>query len=134
MQYEMRKLKERDERKQTLDTRIYHVVRIATKAVPTSTLLKHSRRVSLSGNQVSSVNTITVILIPLSTKGSLPTKEGSPSPAQSCRRRSTPSRRVVDLPASHQCSKGPAHRDTMVGSLKNRSTRISTLLIHSLKR
>ena len=28
----MRKLKERDERKQTLDTRIYPVVRIATKA------------------------------------------------------------------------------------------------------
>ena len=32
-------------------------------------------------------------------------KEGSPPPAQSCRRRSTPSRRVVDVPASHQCSK-----------------------------
>ena len=30
--YEMRKLKERDERKRTLDARIYPVVRIATKA------------------------------------------------------------------------------------------------------
>ena len=38
-------------------------------------------------------------------EGRLPTKEGSPSPAQSCRHRSTPSRRVVDLPASHQSSK-----------------------------
>ena len=32
LQYEMWKLKERDERKQTLDARIYPVVRIATKA------------------------------------------------------------------------------------------------------
>src|SRR6185503_16970231 len=38
-------------------------------------------------------------------KGSLPTKEGSPSPAQCCRRHSTPSWRVVDVPASHRCSK-----------------------------
>ena len=67
----MRKLKERDERKRTLDTRIYPVVRIATKA-PTSMLLKHSRRVSLPGNQVSSVNTITVTLIPIFTKGDCP--------------------------------------------------------------
>ena len=107
-------LKSRDERKQTLDTRIYPVVRIATKAPPTSTLLKHSRRVSLPGNQVSSVNTITVTLIPIFTKGDCPRRRGYPSPAQSCRRRSTPSRRVVDVPASHQCSKGPAHRDTSV--------------------
>ena len=32
LQYEMRKLKERDERKRTLDTMIYPVVRIVTKA------------------------------------------------------------------------------------------------------
>ena len=32
LQYEMRKLKERDERKRTLDMRIYPVVQIATKA------------------------------------------------------------------------------------------------------
>ena len=62
-------LNRRDERTQILDTRIYPVVQIATKAPPTSTLLKHSRRVSLPGNQVSSVNTITITLIPLSTKG-----------------------------------------------------------------
>ena len=64
----MRKLKGRDEGKQTLDTKIYPVVRIATKAPPTSTLLKHSQRVLFPGNQVSSVNTITVTLIPFSTK------------------------------------------------------------------
>ena len=72
----MRKLKERDERKRTLDTRIYPVVRIATKVPPTSTLLKHSRRVSLPGNQVSSVNTITVTLIPIFTKGDCPRRRG----------------------------------------------------------
>jgi hypothetical protein len=32
LQYEMQKLKERDEGKRTLDTRIYPVVRIATEA------------------------------------------------------------------------------------------------------
>ena len=64
----MRKLNEWDERKRTLDTKIYPVVRIAT--------LKHSRRVSLPGNQVSSVNTITITLIPLSTKGACPRRRG----------------------------------------------------------
>ena len=72
----MRKLKEKDERKQTLDTRIYPVVRIAKKAPPTSTLFKHSRRVSLPGNQVSSVNTITITLIPIFTKGDCPRRKG----------------------------------------------------------
>ena len=72
----MWKLKERDERKRTLDTRIYSVVRFATKAPPTSTLLKHSRRVSFPGNQVSSVNTITVTLIPIFTKRDCPRRRG----------------------------------------------------------
>jgi hypothetical protein len=44
-------------------------------------------------------------------------------PAQIRRHRSTPNRRVNDLPASHQDSKGPAHRDTTCGSLKNNHTR-----------
>ena len=39
-------------------------------------LLKHSRRVSLPGNQVSSVNTITVTLIPIFTKGDCPRRRG----------------------------------------------------------
>ena len=93
----MRKLKGRDERKQTLDT-----------------FLKHSLRVSLPGNQVSSVNTITVILISIFTKGDCPRKRGL-----------RPPHNVVDA-ASHQaggsltcrratnCSKGPAHRNTSV--------------------
>ena len=105
-------LKRRDERKQTLDTRIYPVVRIATKAPPTSTLLKHSRRVSLSGNQVSSVNTITVTLILVSTKGACPQRRGLRPPHKvvdatpqqaggwlTCRRATNAPRR-------------PAHRDT----------------------
>ena len=104
-------LKRRDERKQTLDTRIYPVVRIATKTVPTSTLLKHSRRVSLPSNQVSSMNTITVTLAPGSTKELHQEGWGSPRP---------PHKDVVaaphqaggskTLPASHQYSKGTAHQ------------------------
>ena len=64
----MRKLKERDRGKQTLDAGVYPVVRLATKAPPTSTLLKHSLKVSLLGNQVSSADSTTVTLIPDSTK------------------------------------------------------------------
>ena len=88
----MRKLKKRDERKRTLDTRIYPVVRIA------------------SGNQISSMNTITVTLIPLSTKELAHKGRGSPRP---------PYKVVVAAPhqaggsmtlSSHQDSKGPAHR------------------------
>jgi len=41
---------------------------VSHKGTPTSTLLKHSRRVLLPGNQVSSVDTTRVTLIPLSTK------------------------------------------------------------------
>ena len=106
MQYEMRKLKGTDERKRTLDTRIYPVVRFATKNAHMSTLLKHSLRVSLLENQVSSVNTITITLILGSTKELLHKGWGSPRPLhKECRRRSTPSRRVIDVPASHQDSK-----------------------------
>ena len=76
----MQKLKGRDERKRTLDTRIYPMVRIATKAPPTSMLLKHSRRVSLPSNQVSSVNTITVTLIPIFTKGDCSRRRGPRPP------------------------------------------------------
>ena len=61
------------------------------KGAPTSMLMKHSRRVSLPGNQVSSVNTITVTLIPLSTKELHQERWGSPHPPH----------KVVDA-ASHQ--------------------------------
>jgi hypothetical protein len=44
-------------------------------------------------------------------------------PAQSCRHHSTPSRRVDDLPASQQDSKGLAYQDTTCGSIKNQYTR-----------
>ena len=68
----MQKLKGRDESKRTLDARILSRGSVCHKGTPTSTLLKHSLRVSLPGNQVSSVNTITVTLIPISTKGDCP--------------------------------------------------------------
>ena len=64
----MRKLKGRDERKQTLDTKIYPVVRIATKAPLHIHVVEALTKSIASGNQVSSMNTITVTLIPLSTK------------------------------------------------------------------
>ena len=132
LQYKMRKLKERDERKQTLDARIYPVVRIATKAPPTSTLLKYSRRVSLLGNQVSSVNTIMVTLIPISTKGDCPRRRGL-----------RPPHNVVDA-APHQAggsltcrraTNAPRDRRTeiQVWFTLEPATRITTLLVHSLK-
>ena len=77
-------------------------------------LLKHSRRVSLPGNQVSSVNTITVTLIPIFTKGDCPQRRGLGPPHN-----------VVDA-APHQvggsltCRRAtkaprrPAHRDTIL--------------------
>ena len=80
---------------------------VRLKATLTSTLLKYSRRVSLPGNQVSSVNTITVTLIPLSTKELAHKGEGvSTSLVQGCCRHSTLSRRVDDVPASHQMLQG----------------------------
>ena len=78
--YEIRKLKERDRGKQTLDAGVYPVVRFSHKGTPTSMLLKHSLRVSLPGNQVSSVDSTTVTLIPFSTKKLLHKGRGSPRP------------------------------------------------------
>ena len=54
------------------------------------------------------------------------------SSAQSCLHRFTPSRRVDDLPASHQDSKGLALRDYNYGSLKNQPQHSNNLLSHSL--
>jgi len=45
----------------------------------------------------------------------------STSPAQSRPRRSTPSQRVVDLPASHQDSKDGQHTKIQFGSVKNKA-------------
>ena len=86
--------------------RLYiHVVKALTKI----------GKLSLPGNQVSSVNTITVTLIHLSTKELAREGWGSPHPPH----------KVVDA-APHQaggsltcrratnCSKGPAHRNTSV--------------------
>src|SRR6185312_11986158 len=87
---------------------------VCHKGTPTSMLLKHSLRVSLPGNQVSSVNTITFTLILIFTKGDCPRRRGLRLPHN-----------VVDA-APHQaggsltcrrvtnCSKGPAHRNTSV--------------------
>ena len=87
---------------------------VSHKGTPTSILLKHSQRVSLPGNQVSSVNTITVTLIPIFTKGDCPQRRGL-----------RPPHNVVDA-APHQAGgsltcrratnapRRPAHRNTSV--------------------
>ena len=75
-------------------------------------MLKHSRRVSLPGNQVSYVNTITVTLIPISTKGDCPRRRGLHPRAKL----STPlytkpeGRRLAGEPPKLQG--WPAHQDT----------------------
>ena len=53
----MRKLKGGMRGSKLFDTMIYLVIRLATKGTLTSTLLKHSQRVLLLGNQVSSGDT-----------------------------------------------------------------------------
>ena len=60
LQYEMRKRK--------IGMRIYPVIRFDTKSLLHPRCSSTQSRVSLPGNQVSSVNTITVTLIPFSTK------------------------------------------------------------------
>jgi hypothetical protein len=109
---------------------------VGHKGTPTSTLLKHSQRVLLLGNQVSSEDTkSTVTLIPGSTKELLHQERGSPHPLhKACHRRSTPSRRVEDVPASHQDSKDGRLTEIHFCSLKNQGTRHTTLLTHSTAR
>jgi len=108
---------------------------VSHKGTPTSTLLKHSQRVLLLGNQVSPEDTKpTVTLIPGSTKELLHQERGSPRPPhKACRRRSTPSWRVEDVPASHQDSKDGRLTEIYFGSLENQLTRHTTLLSHSLR-
>ena len=56
----------------------------------------------------------------------------STSPTQGRPRRSTPSRRVVDVADELQSSKRPAHQALLVGSTKNHSTKAQSLaLTHS---
>jgi len=84
------------------------------KCALTSILLKHSRKVSLPGNQVSAADTTTVILIPIFTKRDCPRRRGL-----------RPPHKVVDA-APHQAGgslmcrratnvpRRPAHRSTSV--------------------
>ena len=95
-------------------------------------LLKHSRRVSLPGNQVSSVNTITVTLIPIFTKRVCPRRRGL-----------RPPHNVVDA-APHQAGgllmcrratnalRRPAQRNTRVVHSRANAQGCNTLLSHHL--
>jgi len=88
-------LSRRDERKRTLDTRIYLVVRIVTKASLRPCCW--STHVEYCFRQFSSMNTITVILIPLFTKELA--HNGSPRPPY----------KIVDT-ASHQAGGSLTYR------------------------
>ena len=84
---------------------------------PTSTLLKHSRRVSLPGNQVSSLNTITVTLIPIFTKGDCSRRRGL-----------RPPHNVVDA-APHQA--GGSWTCRRATNAPRRPAQRNTRLVHS---
>ena len=84
--------------------RLYiHVVEALTKSIV-------SQQSSLfRGHRVT-----TVTLIPIATKELLHKGWGSPRPPhKECRRRSTPSRRVVDMPRVTKTPRRPAHRDLL---------------------
>ena len=57
----------------------------------------------------------------------------STSPAQSCRRRSTPNRRVDDVAGEPQSSKGPALQDILLVQQGTTAQGHKALLSHSLK-
>ena len=88
---------------------------VSHKGTPTSTLLKHSLRVLLLGNKVPSADSTMVTLILISTKELLHKGWGSPRPPHKVVH-AAPHQvgGSLTLPASHQCSKGAAHRDTML--------------------
>ena len=94
---------------------------VSHEGTPTSTLSKHSQKVLFHGNQVSSMNTITVTLIPLSTKELHQEGWRSPCPPhKECRRRSTPRQRVVDVAGEPPRLQGwPTHRVQAWAALKN---------------
>ena len=107
---------------------------VSHKGTPTSMLLKHSLRVSLLGNQVSSVDKTTVTLILISTKELLHKGWGSPRPPhknRSCR--STPNRRIVDVAGEPQSSKVPVHQDFFLVHKRTTAQGLKALLYHSLR-
>ena len=76
--------------------------------------MKHSRRVSLPGNQVSSVNTITVTLIPIFTKRDCPRRRGlrSRTKLSTSLHTKPEGRRLAGEPSKLQG--WPAHQDTIL--------------------
>ena len=131
----MRKLKERDRRSKLL-TRVFipwfglpqrhtyiHVVEALTKSIA-------SRQSSLFRRH----RVTTVILIPGTTKELVHEGRGSPRPPHKDRsRRSTPSRRVVDVASEPQSSKEPALQDIFFVHKRTTTQRHKALLSHSLK-
>ena len=121
-------------RESKFSTRVFIHGSVSHKGTPTSTLLKHSLRVLLLGNQVSSADSTTFTLIPISTKKLVHKGRGSPRPPyKNVITAPHPSRRVDDVPASHQCSKGPAHRNLLLVHSRTRAQRHKALLVHSLR-
>ena len=124
--------KGRDERKHTLDARIYPVVRIATAHLHPRCWSTHEEYrfpaiKSLPWTQSRSPWS----RFPL--RSFTKNVGASTSPAQSCRRRSTPSRRVFDVADEPTRLQGVGAPSSSFGSLKNQLTRHNTLLSHSIK-
>ena len=74
--------------------------------------MKHSLRVSLPGNQVSSVNTITVTLILIFTKGDCPRRRGLRPPHNVVDAAPHQARGSLTCRRATKCPRRPAHRDT----------------------
>ena len=123
----MRKLKGWMRESKLFDTRIYPVVRLAAKAhLHPRCRSTHKEYCFTAIKSLSRTQSRT--LISLSTKELHQEKWGSPRPPhKACHRRSTPSRRVEDVPASHQDSKDGRLTEIHFGSLKNQITRYTTL-------
>ena len=106
----MRKLKGRDERKRTLDMRIYPVVRFVTRRPYVHVVEALTK--SIASRQVSSVNTITVTLIPIFTKRDCPRRRGlcPRTKLSTPLHTKTEGRRLAGEPPKLQG--WPAHQDT----------------------
>ena len=76
-----------------------------------------TEEVSLPGNQISSVNTITVTLIPIFTKWDCPRRRGLRPPYNVVDAAPHQAAKVIDLPASHQNSKDGRRTKIKDGSL-----------------
>jgi hypothetical protein len=142
----MRKLKGRAEGKQTLEMKIYHVISIGIKpplvhivqaltkeyCFPVTECLLGLFLTRHQGLATKSLAMSLFTSMPYPLRSFSMKEGGLHIPAQSRHRRSTPSRRVDDLPASHQDSKGWHTEIQLVVHSRIGTQGSNTLLSHSL--